>query len=344
VKAIRPRGVVFAVGAVERVLPRPGWELPGVLTAGGMQLGLKETGEIPDGSVLIAGSGPLPLVLAAQLVAAGRLPVAVLERGQPIGTGLRHPLLAARAMASWPHLIEGAAAMARLVRFGVPWHGGWAVRSVRQAGEGLEVHATDAAGRERLYHVRHLVLHDGLRPNVTGLPATEAAGVPVLRAGDCRDVLGADAAVLDGARAGELLVRRIADPAVPEGPLPAGLGAARRLQDAFTALCAFTAPPIPPETVLCRCEGRDRVTLDALGTDPGARTVRLIGRFGMGLCQGRFCADTVSEFGGFAPGALAGTAPRWPLRPVSVAALAALDVTDSDEPGVGQDAANGQSC
>jgi hypothetical protein len=64
----------------------------------------------------------------------------------------------------------------------------------------------------------------------------------------------------------------------------------------------------------------------------------------MGLCQGRFCADTVSEFGGFAPGALAGTAPRWPLRPVSVAALAALDVTDSDEPGVGQDAANGQSC
>jgi hypothetical protein len=297
-----------------------------------MQLGLKETGVAPDGPVLIAGSGPLPLVLAAQLAAAGRPPVALLERGRPIGNGLRHPLSAARAMASWPHVVEAAAAVARLVRSGVTWHAGWAVQSVRRAAEGLEVHATDSAGRERLYHVRHLALHDGLRPNALGLPEADTAGVPVLRAGDCRDVLGADAAVLDGARAAELLVRRIADPAAREGPLPAGLRAARRLQDAFAALCAFPVPPIPPETVLCRCEGRDRATLDALGADSTARMVRLVGRFGMGLCQGRFCAETVGALCGFPPEALAGTAPRWPLRPVPVAALAALDVADCDEP------------
>ncbi|MDD2918707.1 MAG: FAD-dependent oxidoreductase [Rhodoferax sp.] len=38
VRSVRPKAVVMAVGGVERVLPVPGWELPGVITAGGMQV------------------------------------------------------------------------------------------------------------------------------------------------------------------------------------------------------------------------------------------------------------------------------------------------------------------
>ncbi|MDD5481304.1 MAG: hypothetical protein PHT20_16605, partial [Rhodoferax sp.] len=50
--------------------------------------------------------------------------------------------------------------------------------------------------------------------------------------------------------------------------------------------------------------------------------------FGMGACQGRFCAHTTSQLAhehgfGFDPAALNGDVPRWPLRPVSLAALAA---------------------
>jgi hypothetical protein len=50
------------------------------------------------------------------------------------------------------------------------------------------------------------------------------------------------------------------------------------------------------------------------------RETRLLGRFGMGACQGRFCRDAVSPPGAEEPKA----AIRWPLRPVSVAALANL--------------------
>ena len=82
VTALRPRALLVSVGAVERVLPRPGWELPGVTTAGGMQVQLKETGLAPAGPILVAGTGPLPLAVAAQLAAAGNPPVAVLERGK----------------------------------------------------------------------------------------------------------------------------------------------------------------------------------------------------------------------------------------------------------------------
>ncbi len=80
VLARRPRAAIIAVGAIETIRPFPGWELPAVMTVGGAQVLLKETGRPPAGPVLIAGSGPLLPALAAQLARAGNPPVAVLER------------------------------------------------------------------------------------------------------------------------------------------------------------------------------------------------------------------------------------------------------------------------
>src|SRR6478609_10923332 len=73
--ARRVRAAIVAVGAVERIHPFEGWELPGVMTAGGAQVLLKETGRPPEGPILVAGSGPLLPALAAQLAKAGNPPI-----------------------------------------------------------------------------------------------------------------------------------------------------------------------------------------------------------------------------------------------------------------------------
>jgi hypothetical protein len=71
--------VVLAMGALERPFPIPGWTLPGVMTAGAAQIALKSSGLVPDGRVVVAGTGPLLLLLTQQLRAAGAAVVALLD-------------------------------------------------------------------------------------------------------------------------------------------------------------------------------------------------------------------------------------------------------------------------
>ena len=75
----RPRRLVLAPGAHERPVPLPGWTLPGVMTTGSLQTLVRAQRVCPGERVLIAGSGPLNLQLACELLACGVRPVAVLE-------------------------------------------------------------------------------------------------------------------------------------------------------------------------------------------------------------------------------------------------------------------------
>ena len=65
---IRARRIVIAAGAMERPVPIPGWTKPGVMTAGAAQTLLKAANAVPDGPVVLAGSGPLLYLVAWQLV------------------------------------------------------------------------------------------------------------------------------------------------------------------------------------------------------------------------------------------------------------------------------------
>lgn len=327
VRPVRPKAVVMAVGGVERVLPVPGWELPGVSTVGGMQVQLKETGEAPQGRVLVAGSGPLPLALAAQLAAAGNPPLALLERGTPFGMALLQPAAALDALRSGPQLVEALGYASQLLRFGVPYRTGCTVTAIEAVPQGLRVAVVDRRGRTLVYEVAHLALHDGLEPNQTGLPRQAVAGLPVVWAGDCREVLGADAAIHDGRRAA-LEVGKILGNPCPEAGFDAPLQSARRLQSALRTLYQAPNPAITPETVLCRCEGLRAASASALQGAASAHEIRVVARFAMGACQGRFCARNAQALAAqagvaFEPQDLHGSVPRWPLRPVSVAALAA---------------------
>ena len=57
--------LILATGARERFLPFPGWTLPNVLGAGGLQALVKSGLPIADKRVIVAGSGPLLLAVAA---------------------------------------------------------------------------------------------------------------------------------------------------------------------------------------------------------------------------------------------------------------------------------------
>ena len=75
----RPRRLVLAPGAHERPVPLPGWTLPGVMTTGALQTLVRAQRVCPGERVLIAGSGPLNLQLACELLAGGVKPLAVVE-------------------------------------------------------------------------------------------------------------------------------------------------------------------------------------------------------------------------------------------------------------------------
>lgn len=367
VHGLKPRAILLAVGAVERVLPRRGGQLPGVRTAGGMQVMLKETGEAPKGRIVIAGNGPLTVALAAQLVAAGNPPLAVIEAGDPLRAGSGAGMGALALLRRPRVLAEAGRYLAALHRAGVPWLRGHRVTDIRQAGEALAIDFIDASGRAGAFEADHLALHDGIRPNRFGLP--EAGQTPlVVHAGDCREALGAAAAEADGTAA----ARRIAG--ILGGGLCGGLcggrgivddAAIRRERAVQAALARMFAPAgsalladLPDDTVLCRCEGRTVGDLRALLAQDGGlspREIKLNGRFAMGACQGRFCGDNVMAVlaalaGGAAPApteplpdeSLAAeslpteslavellTGRRWPVRPVAIAALIA-DQRDPD--------------
>lgn len=326
--SVRPQAVVLALGALEQVQPRPGWELPGVTTAGGLQVQLKETGCAPQGPILLAGTGPLLLALAAQLTRAGNPPLAVLERGQPLRAAWQHRSAAWQVLRSGANVADALRYGARLLGARVPYRLGWHVDAVAPAPEGLlQVSCHSDQGEQAHYRVAHLALHDGLQPNTGALPLPELPGVVVVRAGDGREVLGADGALWDGRRAAQTVAKTLGRAVLAPSFEPA-LQAARQTQQALGTLCAAPAPSPPADTVLCRCEGLRRADLDALQAAGSGREIRLVGRFGMGVCQGRFCAAHVARLAGeneiaLEGDVLAGSTPRWPWRPVSITALAA---------------------
>ncbi len=79
--------VILATGACEipaGALPLAGTRPEGVYTAGEMQARMNLYGEVPEGPVVILGSGDLGLIMAAQLEAEG-LSVTLVERGAHAG-------------------------------------------------------------------------------------------------------------------------------------------------------------------------------------------------------------------------------------------------------------------
>lgn len=77
---IRYQKLILCNGARELLLPFPGWTLPGVTGAGGLQAQIKQGLTIRGERVVIAGSGPLLLAVANSVKQAGGEVVLVAEQ------------------------------------------------------------------------------------------------------------------------------------------------------------------------------------------------------------------------------------------------------------------------
>ena len=166
-EVLTPKKIVLATGGYERPVAFPGWTLPGVMAAGAAQAMLKGQGVLPGRRILMAGTGPLQIAVAAQLVQAGAHLVGVLEAsktGDLFSSGRRfwgqwgkrgrHPVLARAALRQGPD---------RLGRTVIRVHGDPCVSRVTTAA--LDDNWSPIPGSESDFEVDTLCLGFGLIPN-----------------------------------------------------------------------------------------------------------------------------------------------------------------------------------
>ncbi len=323
---LRAKAVVLATGAPELVLPFPGWDLPGVVTAGAAQALLKAQHLRVGERVVVAGTGPLLLPVAAAL--AGRGASVLLVEAAPAHVAIR----LAPALAIQPaKLAEAAGYFAALLRHRVKVLSGHAV--VRCEGTSAVERAVIARidanwrpvpGSERTVDLDALCVsygfvprlelarqlsvaqvdHGGpLRISVDGDPSTMESSLPgVFVAGELAGIGGARVAQLQGELAGRAAARFARPAQKAPAAAPARQLAQLRRARAFAAALERSyrlgdgwLSWLENSTVFCRCEQSRWGELLAAIKD-GATTVRelrSLTRCGMGYCQGRTCGPAL---------------------------------------------------
>ncbi|MEO3935490.1 FAD-dependent oxidoreductase [Dermatophilaceae bacterium Soc4.6] len=325
---VRARRVVIATGAHDVALPFPGWELPGVMTIGGLQALLKGSGVVAGQRVVLGGSGPFLLPVAVGLARRGATVLGVHEAASPQRWARHLPAVGRNP----GRLAEGVAYAAELARYRIRVH----PRSMIVQAEGAD--EVEAVTVQRLDARGHLVPHATRRISadtvgigwgfapvidlavtlgcavaagpdgrlVVTTDARQQTSVPeVLVAGETSGVGGAALALAEGELAGYAARDGLAGPLTPTPAAGPGslrrrstVGRRRDAQRAF-ASALHAVHPVPAAwsqaltgpTLLCRCEEVPVSAVRAViarGVD-GARPVRQLTRVGMGWCQGRTC-------------------------------------------------------
>lgn len=335
---VRARQVILCPGGYDRQLPVPGWELPGVMAAGGVQALLKGSRTAAGSVAVVGGTGPFLLPVATGLAAAGVKVAAICEANSPTGW-LKNLSGAVRAPEK---AAEGAEYAAALARHRIPYrvrtavthiHGTDRVEAVtlsKLAADGSVLPGTDkrvpcdlvalgwgftaqlelilAAGAETAVDV------DGsLIAVVDGQLRSTAVGVSV--AGEANGVGGAAMAVVEGELAALCVAAESGQASAGRAALGARIAALQRKRSRLRAFAVamHRANPVPArwhswltsETVVCRCEEVTYKSLCNAHTELGAqdsRTLKSLARPGMGWCQGRVCgyatASIAADFAG----------------------------------------------
>lgn len=313
--------LILASGARERFLPFPGWTLPGVYGAGGLQAFVKSGLDIRGLRVLVAGTGPLLLAVAAHLREAGAQIVSVVEQ----------------------------ASMRRLARFSLGLMRGHIGKLIEGAGYAISTAGiryrtsawvTSVSGRERVEKVmirsgsRILeVAADMLAIGYHLVPNTELAQLLQcdLDSGYVRVDELQQTSVSGIYCVGELTGIGGVAKAKVEGEIAAlaASGRSNRAKVLFTERdrqmrfagelsAAFALRPelralATSSTLVCRCED---VPYEAVAQCHSWREAKLHTRCGMGPCQGRICGPATEFMFGWKS-----LAPRPPLFPVDVEKL-----------------------
>jgi len=329
VEEIAAKAVLLSPGCFDLPLPFPGWNLPGVMAAGAIQAFLKGQQLVPGTRFVFAGSHPLQLVVADQIVQAGGVVAGVYFSQSPtrVLRLLRAPLTAA---ANSDVLLQAAGAIWRLRRAGVPVRfrrtvlqaeGQESLQSVRivccsadgtiQEDRTAEVEcdrlgvcfgflASSELARQSGAACRWSASRGGWLVNHDEWFCSTEPGLFV--AGEITAVSGAAVAAVQGELAalgcalelGRISRERAVDLA---RPLRRRLARLSRFADMLSDLAwpgdRLFDRLMNASATLCKCEevtvGHLLSLLDRHPHISTANAAKLISRAGMGMCQGRYC-------------------------------------------------------
>lgn len=315
--------LVFATGAYDRTLPFPGWDLPGVFTAGAAQAFAKGERVAVGKRVVVAGAGPFLLPVAASLTQTGATVLGVYEASRLGG------LLAGWLPKPW-RLLRAAKKGGEAVGYlrnhlgnRIPYRVGHAVISAQgtERVESVTVAQLDKdwrpiAGTERQIVADAVCVSHGFTPRIE-LPIAAGCAIGpdrfvsvderqltsiacVYAAGEITGIGGVDAALAEGAIAGHcaaggserddtMKAHRAARATYAD--FGARIEAAHGIRSGWTSW-------LDDDTLVCRCEevsyGRLRSTAHATDSH-SLRSHKLTTRAGLGICQGRVCGRSVEE-------------------------------------------------
>lgn len=318
--------LILATGARERLLPFPGWTLPGVTGAGGLQALSKGGYPLEGKRVVVAGSGPLLLAAAATLQGKGAQIVAIIEQAAT-------PALARFAlglMATPSKIAQALRLMAQLG--GVAYLRNSYVHSAHGDGtlQSIQVQRGTERDQETL-QCDYLACGYGLLPNLELAQALGCATImhngqmtvqvdawqrttlaDVYCAGEGTGVGGVDLALAEGRIAG------LAAAGHPEQAREAFASRASWQKFAARLARAFALRPelrtlAGDDTIVCRCED---VCHGDLRTHTSWRSAKLQTRCGMGPCQGRICGGATEILYGWRPDAV-----RMPISPTRISSI-----------------------
>jgi NADPH-dependent 2,4-dienoyl-CoA reductase/sulfur reductase-like enzyme len=318
--------LIIATGARELFLPFPGWTLPGVMGAGGLQALIKGGLPVSGKRVIVAGSGPLLLAVAAYLRGKGAQVQLIAEQ-----TSWGQLIAFASQLSRYPGHILQASQFGKSL-FGIPLRTNcWVNRA--HGTDRLEAVTLSQGGRSLTLACDYLACGFGLVPNIelpTALGCTIVDGAvqidqwqqsslqSVYCAGEVTGVGGLDLSLIEGqiagfAAAGQVDEARKCFPARARARRFAAL-----LHHSF-ALRSELKALAEDNTIVCRCED---VPYGDLLQYSDWRSAKLHTRCGMGPCQGRVCGAAVSFLFGWTP-----TSVR---PPVTAARIMSLVHGDTD--------------
>jgi NADPH-dependent 2,4-dienoyl-CoA reductase/sulfur reductase-like enzyme len=317
VRELSYSSLILATGARERFLPFPGWTLPNVMGAGGLQALVKTGLPIEGKRVVVAGSGPLLLAVAAYLRGHGADVLLIAEQASSMrlarfGLGLfgkssqalnlRRQLKGVKYLTGcWPVEAHGSDKLesVTLSRSGKRWQASCDYLAV-----GFHL-----VPNVELAELLGCAVEDG-KVRVDELQQTSVSDVYC--AGEPTGIGGLELSIVEGEIAG-LAVAGNTDEARK-------LFSVRTKQRKFAELLnrTFTLRDelkhlVQPDTIVCRCED---VTFERLRLHSSWRAAKLQTRCGMGPCQGRVCGGAVEFLLGWRAESV-----RPPVLPVRVESL-----------------------
>jgi NADPH-dependent 2,4-dienoyl-CoA reductase/sulfur reductase-like enzyme len=325
--------LILATGARELFLPFPGWTLPRVVGAGGLQAFVKSGLPVEGKRVVVAGTGPLLLAVAAYLSQWGANVVCICEQASAASLAKF-----AVTMLGFPNKITEAVGLRYKSRGAKYLTDTWPVAAIGK--ERIEAVRISENGRTREIACEYLACGYHLVPNtelaqmlkcrtrdgfveVQEMQETSQPGVHC--AGEPTGIGGMELSVLEGRIAGYAAIgskdsaARLFAERARYRKLAAAMKATFRLRPELVKLSQ-------PDTPLCRCED---VPYEAVEKHDSWKAAKLHTRCGMGPCQGRVCGAAAAFLFGWSVDAQ--RPPVFPARCSSLAEISSFgDAQQSD--------------